>query len=207
MGKIINKLKKHLVDCTALTAITTPFFCGMETGIAGMSLETSLYARLIGTGLTYAGMGSVYTWSLGKSRALFDVTEESHLNLKKLHDTLYTTSYCLAISPLFYYLSGARDVKEIAIGTAMGAALAFATGGITGYTVDAYRDFAGIGKSGRLPKFLEDQNPNMKKSFMAIGLAASMAASSLVYNATMNFASKHTPEKNKASLEKVVDSK
>jgi hypothetical protein len=179
----------------------------METGIAGMSLETSLYARLIGTGLTYAGMGSVYTWSLGKSRALFDITEESHLNLKKLHDTLYTTSYCLAISPLFYYLSGSRDVKEIAIGTAMGGVFALATGGITGYAVDAYRDFAGIGKSGRLPKFLEDQNPNMKKSFMAIGLAASIAVSGLVYDATLSFAGKHRAEKNNTSLEKVVDKK
>lgn len=178
-----DKLKKHLVDSTAVAAISNPAFSLLEMA-AGMSLDTSLNARLAGTTMTFLGMGSIYTLGMDLSRKLFKITDESHLNLKKVHDTVYSAAYCLAVSPAFYYISGSRDLKEIALGTLASAGIALATGGIVGYAIDAFRDFATIEKSNRLPRFIEKQSSSMKKGFIAIGIAASLTASNLIYNAS-----------------------
>ena len=61
LKRIKKELKAHLVDSTALLAESTPVFAAFETGIAGMSDEISLNARLLATGLTYfGGMGYAY---------------------------------------------------------------------------------------------------------------------------------------------------
>jgi hypothetical protein len=178
---IKDTLKRHLVDCTAISIVSNPIFSGLET-IAGMSVETSIQARIMGTALTYLGMGSIYAKGMDLSRKLFNVTEKSHLNLKKVHDMAYSGAYCFAFSPLFYYVAGSRDFGEIAISTTIGAAMSLVTGGFVGYSIDAYRDFSGIEESQRVPLFIKKQSKGMKKSIFAIGLAASLTASSIIYS-------------------------
>jgi hypothetical protein len=153
-----------------------------------MSFETSINARIIGTAFNYLGLASAYTWGMYKSREFFDIGKGS--SRVKLHDSLYSLACSTLTSPLFYYLSGSRDLYEIGAGTVMSMGVALATGAIVGYTADAYRDFADIKASRRLPVFLKKQSQDMKKGIMAMSVAASVAASCLVYDLSKNFSLK-----------------
>lgn len=182
--KVLKNLKTHLVDCTALAAVSNPFFSAAETIVAGMSLETSLCARVIGTTLTYAGLGSIYTRGMYGSRRLFNIDEDHNSHLEKIHDSLYSLAFTLGSSPIFYYLSGSRNFKEIAVGTALSAAVALTSGGLVGYTTDAFRDLCGIKESKRLPGLIKQQGPRMKKGILVASIAASFTISSLIYGAS-----------------------
>jgi len=54
-GKFRDNLKYHFVDSTALLVESTPVFAAFEIGIAGMSDEVSINARMLAVGLTYLG--------------------------------------------------------------------------------------------------------------------------------------------------------
>ena len=51
----------HLSDSTALMAASTPAFAAFETFMAGMPYEKSVHARSLAVGLTFAGMGRLFT--------------------------------------------------------------------------------------------------------------------------------------------------
>jgi len=107
--KLKDNLVKHLVDSTAQINIANPVLAFLEVSpIVGMTSDTSLNARKIGTALTYLGMGFVYSKGRDTSKKFFSINEKSSEKAKQLHDTLYTLGYCVAISPLFYLAAGSE---------------------------------------------------------------------------------------------------
>jgi len=185
--KLKRFLKKQISDSTAILVESTPIFAAFETGVAGMSNDVSINARLLAGGLSYSGMGYAY----GKGRDLwrkgFGITDKTKESIQTVNDLLYTASFNLAISPLMYFISGSRDLKEIAIGTACAVGFGALNGIPMGYAVDTFRDLAGVRSSKRLPKIIQRQSPRIKKGLAALLIASSIGLTSVVYELNKHF--------------------
>ena len=181
---LIENLKYHLVDSTALLAESTPVFAAFEKGLAGMSDEVSITARLLATGLTYfGGMGLVYAKGRDFSRKLFKITEKTSEKKQSIHDALYLTAFNGVVSPLFYLASGARNIDEIAIGTGASMVLGLFNGAPMGYSIDLFRDLTGLKNCERpsYPNFLKRQSNKAKKGLAALLIAGSLALTAGIY--------------------------
>ena len=118
---IKTTLKYHIADSTAMIIESTPVFAVFETGIADISDDVSLNARFIAAGTIYGGVG----WIYGKCRDLwrkgFHINNETKEKVQQLHDFVYTGVFNLGLLPALYFAAGTRDIKEMAIGTGVGA--------------------------------------------------------------------------------------
>jgi len=180
-------LKQHLVDTTAGYIVVTPLFSVLETTLFGLTDNVSIKAKLIGTGASYIlFLGSAFSKLRDFTRKKFGVSQDSPRLIQGVHDTVCTWAYYTAITPLFYYASGSTNFYENARATA----LALFTGTFTGYPVglaiDAYRDFAGIEESKRLPDLIKNQRPFVKKSMM-LGLTVASTAFTIGYFYLRNY--------------------
>ena len=68
------------------------------------------------------------------------------------------------------------------MGTLVSAGAGLALGGITGYTMDTFKDLAGIEESKRLPAPIKKQSSKIKKGLIALVTAASIGAVAGVYS-------------------------
>ena len=186
--KIKDGLKTYFVDSTAVNAVCNPIFAGLETMVVGMSDDLSLNARLLGTGLTYMGLGTLISKGRDAYRKLVKVNENTREGLQQLHDSIYMGLFLLGFEPLFYYASGARTIKEIVGGTVAGTLFGLASGGLIGYGMDTFRDLTGIKESARVPKYIRNKSFRFK-----LGLAATITAASIALTAGIY---KITPDKN-----------
>jgi len=181
MKVLYTKLKNHLIDTTAVATAMNPLMAGVEVGAAGMTNETSMHARLLGSVLLYAGLGSVYSQGRDLSKKLFGITKETSEVVKTIHDSAYTFAFTVALQPPFYYVVGSRNVKEIIIGTIGAGAISSLFGPVTGYMVDTYRDFTDIKGTERLPSFLKNHDPTTKKYMAGLLTAASVGLLAGIY--------------------------
>lgn len=177
-----DSIKKHLIDSTAISTVTNTVMAPLETLVCGMSNDVSISARILGTTLTFVGMGSLYSKGRELSKELFNITEKTSEKIKALHDIAYTSGYLLATTPLFYYASGSRDITEIATGTIASAAVGLLAGAPTGYIIDTYRDFTEIEKSERLPNCLKNRSSKVKKSLATLITAGAVATTATFYH-------------------------
>lgn len=190
--------KNHLIDSTALLAESTPVFAAFETGLFGaaehigldrVSDEVSLNARLIAAGITYfGGMGYAYARGRDLSRRLFKVTETSRERVQGFHDAIYLGIFNLAVAPLIYVASGARDIKEIAFGTTVAIGLGLTNGAPLGFAVDMGRDLMGLKECNRslYPQLLKRRSSKIKKGLAALLTAGAIALTAGVYKMTPN---------------------
>lgn len=164
--KVARGLKFHLVDATALLAESTPVLAAFEIGIAGMSVHVSLNARIFAAALTYfGGTGYIYARGRDLSRKIFRIHDNTKEKIQHFHDSAYLGAFNLVFAPLLYLASGARNFKEISIGTATAVAFGLVNGGPMGYVIDMYRDLMGLKECQRssYPAFLKTQSPAVKK--------------------------------------------
>lgn len=164
--KVARGLRFHLVDATALLAESTPVLAAFEIGIAGMSVHVSLNARIFAAGLTYfGGTGYIYARGRDLSRKIFRIHDHTKEKIQHFHDSAYLGAFNLVFAPLLYLASGARNFKEISIGTATAVAFGLANGGPMGYVIDMFRDLMGLKECQRssYPDFLKTQSPTVKK--------------------------------------------
>jgi hypothetical protein len=181
-----EELPTHLVDSTALMVASTPVFAGFESLVTGMPNESSLQARKLAVGLTYLGMGRLFTKGMDLSRKHFGITKESSEKQKNVHDALYAVTYNAVISPPFYFAAGVTNPWKITVGTSIAMGLALVSGGPMGYVVDTYRDLIGnkiTGKedSERLPLAVQKQSRLIKLGLAGLLIGASVGATSLIY--------------------------
>ena len=171
--RVKDSLSYHLVDSTALLAESTPIFAAFETGIAGMSDDISINARLIAAGLAYAGVGTALAKGRDLWRKVFKVSDTTKERVQMLHDTAYLAAFNLVTAPAIYYASGSRDLEEITIGTSLGIAFGSANGSPLGYAIDTFRDLTGLKECERpsYPNLLKRQSSKIKK-LIATGLVA-----------------------------------
>lgn len=180
--KIKTELKYHLSDSTAMASMINPIFAALEVSAFGMTIPNSINARLIGTGLTYAGMGRLYSKGMDLSRKVFKIKPETKVALRKRHDRAYSIAYNLIVSPIFYYAAGSRDIEQIALGTGVSVAFGLVAGGWLGSAVDQFRDLSGLENSKRLPNVIAESSPKMKKGLVALLAAASIGLTAETYN-------------------------
>lgn len=208
VSKTVDNLKYHVVDSTALLAESTPIFAAFETGLAGMSDDISMNARLFATGLTYlGGMGYAYAKGRDLSRKLFKIKDTTKEKIQGFHDSVYLGAFNLAVAPAIYLASGARDPKEIAIGTASAIALGLVNGAPMGYAVDLFRDLTGLKECERpsYPRLLKRQNSKTKKGLAALLTAGAIALTAGVYSLTPNKQEPQTAYQERPAIEQRVD--
>ncbi len=207
VSKAVDNLKYHVVDSTALLAESTPIFAAFETGLAGMSDEISMNARLFAAGLTYlGGMGYAYAKGRDLSRKLFKIKDTTKEKIQSFHDAAYLGAFNLVAAPAIYLIVGARDPKEIAIGTASAIALGVVNGAPMGYAVDLFRDLTGLKECERpsYPNILKKQKSRTKKGLAALLTAGAIALTAGVYALTPN-AEHKTAHLNRPAVEERID--
>jgi len=188
LRKTGDKLKYHLVDSTAIIVESTPGLAVFETGIAGMSDEVSISARIFAAGLVYLGIGSAFAKGRDLSRKLFKITDATKDRIQGLHDAAYSGAFTLVSAPLIYVASGARNINEIAIGTAVATGFGLVNGAPVGYAVDLFRDLTGLKDCDRpsYPALLKRQTPRTKKGLAALLTAGAMVLTAGIYSITPN---------------------
>lgn len=202
MGKKLEKIyefgKTHIVDSTGLLAVTNPIFATFENVFLGMSDEVSLNARLFATGITYAGMGSLFSRGRDLSRKLFNVKDTSKEGIQFVHDTGYAVALNAIVSPIMYATAGA-DSDEILKGTITAMAMSPLIGYVSGYAIDCFRDLTGIEKSERIPKKITNLTSKKKKGLAGLLVAGLVAANYGIYEAT--------PDKQLSSNEGIIENR
>jgi len=184
LDDVVNAVKLHVVDATALLVVSHPVYGAMETYIAGMDDEVSLISRLIITGISYLGFASLISRGRDFSRSFFGISDETKERFQVGHDMVYNAVFNLVANPLIYLAAGSRDVQEIAVGSLSGAAIGLTFGGLFGYSLDAYRDLFGLKSTNRLPDLVAKQSSSRKKAIAFAGMAVSTALLALVYVST-----------------------
>lgn len=189
--KIIGNLKYHVVDSTSMLAESHPVFSAFEVGIAKMSDTTSINARLLATGIAYAGMGYLFGKGRDLSRKFFKITDQTKEKIQHIHDIAYTAAFNLAIAPPMYAVSQILakediDLRKIVIGSATATVFGAVNGSPMGYAVDVFRDLSGIKECNRpsYPNFLKRQSSKIKKGILTGLIAASIGAMGLIYSLT-----------------------
>ena len=178
--KLKYELKRQLSDSTAIATMANPIYAGLETMVVGMSDGISMNSRMINTGLLYMGLGSL-TKLRDFSKRLFKIGRDSKEYVKGIHDVVFAGTFIVGIKPLVYLASGETDWKKIALATGISVLTGVAVAYPMGYLVDAYRDLAGIEKSGRLPNIIERQSPKFKMTLATLLTTTSVGAVGLIY--------------------------
>lgn len=103
-----------------------------------------------------------------------------------MHDSLYMCAFNIVLAPPIYLVSGAREAREIIIGTAIAAGLGLVQGPWLGYAVDVGRDLTGLGRCERrtYPDLIRRRNPKIKKGLAATLVAASIGLMGGIYSLT-----------------------
>ena len=169
-----RQVLEHLIDSTAMNVALNPVFAAFETQVTGLSDETSLQARLLASGLSYAGLGVVFARGRDFSRNLFHISDSSSERAQTFHDTAYLALMNAGFAPVFYSLAGVRDPYELAIGSLIATGIGAASGGLFGYVIDVFRDLTGLQPSQRLPAAIQRLSSKAKK-----GVAAGLVAASI----------------------------
>lgn len=178
---LLKKAKRYAVDVVAITAVTTPVLSALETMVAGMSTEVSVKARILGIGLSVAGVASIFTYG----REYFKRMLGKDMNGNNLpaftYDARYAAFFAAALSPFFYGVAGSRDIVEIVAATALNTGIAYVAGGPYGYMLDAAHELTGVQQPERLPKFLRDSSDRFKRGVAAGSLLFSAGLTALIY--------------------------
>ena len=185
--RIKRKLKEYLVDCLAIVCETNVVFAFYEVFLSNLSVKTSINLRIMGTLITFSGVG--YLFSKGRDK-LKDVTKkyvEKIIKVKEkwkkikdfAYDFLYSSLFNLTVTPFIFILShhlSNKPVPEISkvLTFSLGATILNAINGpILCHTIDAFRDLAGI-------KSEETFENNKKRKRLKLFLLTASALTSLV---------------------------
>jgi hypothetical protein len=201
--KFKRGLKTHLVDSTAMNVICNPLFAGLETLVLGMSDKLSFNARLLGTGLTYAGMGFLAAKGRDIYRKILNITDKTNEKTQIVHDAIYGGLWNLVIAPPFYYAAGVDDIEKIIGGTAISITFGLTSGSLIGYAIDFYRDLTNIKSSERVHSSIRGKSSKFKLGLAAAITATSIALNALVYELTQD-KKPETPTKSQ-NIEKIVN--
>ncbi len=146
LKRLIRNLKFHISDSLAIFTESYPIFVIFEIYIAGMSIQTSITARISGLILTLLGLGWVYGFLRGFFRRIFNLTQ-SNLKIQSFFDLSYNCLFNIFISMIFgiiYFFAGADSWKQIFIGVLSSAIFGIVNGAPLGFCIDLFRNFFGL---------------------------------------------------------------
>lgn len=192
-------LVENAVDSTALTTVMMPAMAVAEMVITykPLTLDQDISARLLGSGLCYAGIGFLFgagrMWYLDQR----NITKESSEAQRKKHDIAYTIKFTAAIQPPFYvaaglfanYAFGSGEhllswsfAGKVFFGTIGAAAAGLVVGWPSGYCMDLYRNCTGLPARRQFPDWLARRSQVFHKAVLGMGLALGVAATTAVWN-------------------------
>lgn len=196
--------KYHVVDTTSALATTNPIFSIFEIGVAGMSDEVSINARIFASIIGYLGLGSLISRGRDFYRKVFKVKDTISERVQWVHDTVYLTAVNFLIAPAIYSVSEA-DLKQIVYGTLSCMGLSLVNGYILGGSYDIGRDLTGLKESKRLPEKIR-KLPKKTKIGIAISLLAALVAlNGAIYKITPD--NELTNQKETTSIETIIQQK
>ena len=196
-----------LTDVTPITLISSSNMTGAQGFVQIPNAAVNLIAAKSGTVFLVINFdtsnNSVAQGSISSETdtqpIVFDLFSFGNKNNKDITNGIYRfelqeTALNSAISPIFYYISGSRDWKEIVIGTAGIAALNLSLGWPAGYTIDLFRDLTGIKKSERIPSRIRNLGSGTKKGLATLALAGSLAVTAGIYGLTQDKNETYQPQ-------------
>lgn len=183
LESLLESVKKHLVDSTAIYASSTPIYTLFENVVLGMSDNVSMSARATTGVLTYLGMGFAISKGRDISKGLFGIDNSSSGRAQTFHDAAYLTGFTTVVSPFVYAVSGA-SLEENVAGTLTAMALAIPVGPIIGYAVEVFRDLTEIEESRRVPETIKRAPPTIKRCIAGALVAAFLGSAGLIYYVT-----------------------
>jgi len=178
---LYERLKLHITDSTALLAVGLPPL-SIGDVVSGVSNNTSINARVLATGLCYAGIGLLVAGGRDISRRITGIDDSSSEKAQVIHDGAYMTLFNLVYAPALFYAGGSRDFEEIARGTAVAVGISVFLGYPSGYAIDAFRDLFGFKKTDRLPNRVRELSDSTKKYIGAATVAAAISVMTLTYS-------------------------
>jgi len=194
---IRDNWKEHVVDSTSLLTATHPIYIAFEVnggkllgwipylGLEDVSDDLSLAVRKRLTLASFGGLSLAFSKLINRSRRKRGITDKSPENVQTGHDMSFAVKFAAVTAPILYGISGA-DLREIAVGTAISAALAIPTGPIMKYAIGVGRDLVGLEKFERdsYPDLIRRRNPYVKKGIAAGLMGISVGLCGLVYSLT-----------------------
>lgn len=111
LDSVIQKMCYSLVDATALTAASLPFYATIEMFV-GMPVVTSLETRAAFAVATYLGGGGIVGYFRDVSRKLFHVSDHTMEAMQHSHDRLYN-AVCYFFQNLFFLEQQTGSAKYI----------------------------------------------------------------------------------------------
>jgi hypothetical protein len=190
-----------LVDCTALLAESIPVAAITDLS-TGMSEDVSLGGKYWASATTYCGLGSVYTRLNFRSRKLFGITDETPEWKTTVHDTAYTAAFNGVVTPIFYFASGERDLKQLVMTSGLITAALTINGRFAMGAAEWARDLTGLEPCGRksYPDLLRKRKPRTKKLIAAALLATALTGIWGIYSTHEDGQNVQPNERNQASL-------
>jgi hypothetical protein len=168
-------LKSHLVVSAAQLLPAYPLLSAADRFIVETPPGQSLSARLLSTGITLLGTGTLYDTLREKSLDFCGLEEETSSPIAVgAHDACFNAlAYTVGTIPL-YLVSGVTEPRQLALAASGTALFGFVSGPVIGATTDILKDWCGIEPCERLPKVIRNRS-----SWQKWGLAGLLAAGSL----------------------------
>lgn len=171
-----ENVKAHLADSAAVTTILTPMASFIDTYFAGMTDLSAIKSRLLVTGLTFGGLGSLISRSGDIYRRSFGIESESKKDNFRWDAVRLSVVSAIASVPL-YLMFG---VNSLYAGLA-GMGITAVSHPIALGTTNLFRNVAGLKTSYPL-SFLKDIKPKTRKGLVGLMVATSIASTTAVYN-------------------------
>ena len=179
-------LKYHLVNSAAQVGVATPIMVAYETGVTGIPDEQSLYARLLGASLTFGGIGYLDARFRDFARKKLHVEDTTNEFIQGTVDIGSRIVFNLARFPSVYFAVGIRDLDTLIALTTFGVGYSFVSGYFSGYAMDLSRELTGIQESKRIPSYIRNHSPPIKKAIFAGLIASSILLTMGIYKITNN---------------------
>ncbi|MDP6293190.1 MAG: hypothetical protein QF486_03105 [Candidatus Woesearchaeota archaeon] len=180
----LQAFKEHICDTTTQIVVPLPLLAASEKLIADMPDEASIKTRMFAGGLLYFGLGWLYERGRKAGRRMLDITDNSSEWVQGAYDFVYCATAFGVSSPPIYYMMGARDPKEIALGTFGMVVIGSASGPFIGGFTDGFKELMGIGECKRswFPEIVRRQGAYVKRGIAAGLVTASLLATSFLYH-------------------------
>ena len=165
----------------ALNSLYTPLYALIETNFVGLSNAVSQDVRFKAILATYA-LGHLIDRGREVSKKIFIKNKKPSEMAISIHDAFYVATLSGAFNTLFYFTSGATDLKELAWASSSGFTIGLFTGTPAGYAMDWFKDLLGYEETERkMPSFVRNGGSKGKKAIAAGLVATAAGLTGLVY--------------------------
>ncbi|HLC53430.1 MAG TPA: hypothetical protein VJK03_02710 [Candidatus Nanoarchaeia archaeon] len=171
----------HLVSSTAMLAASQPFFAFADNILVKLPYSVSINNRFLSVGTTLVGLGIAVTKLREKSQNYFEIDTSKRNSRLTAHDLLYGATISAVLAPIFYSIAGGQNLAELVYTTAAAIGINAAISPLNFYTVDVFRDYAGIKQTEYLPPSLKNIRHSTKKYFLGLTATASFTIVSGLY--------------------------